>query len=138
MLFYLVSFFPFLHFLFYCFEFFLLIFFIYHLVYAVSFFYVEEGRFPKYEVRKRNQALEDGTTQRGSLVHDLYDNETSSVVEDCLLKSDERPAHNDLSSETFQSMEESSFEDEEPLRLFIYGVRYLHSAIFWQNKFDFY
>ncbi|KAM7495413.1 hypothetical protein LguiB_030022 [Lonicera macranthoides] len=80
------------------------------------------GRFPKYEVRKRNQALEDGTTQRGSLVHDLDDNETSSVVEDCLLKSDERPAHNDLSSETFQSMEESSFEDEEPLRLFIYGI----------------
>lgn len=137
MLFYLVSFFPFLHFLFYCFEFFSSYFLCLSSC-VCCFAYVEEGRFPKYEVRKRNQALEDGTTQRDSLVHDLYDNETASVAEDYLLKSDVGPAHNDLSSKTSQSMEESSFEDEESLRLFLYGVRYHSSAIFWQNKFDFY
>lgn len=86
------------------------------------FFNVEKGRFPKFEVRKINQALSDETVPADPFSHDFGDVKNGSLSEDNLQMRDEIPAQIQYVSKSAQVMGESSCEDVTSVRLFLYGV----------------
>lgn len=82
----------------------------------MSFYFVEVGRFPKYEVRTINQAMSNEISL-GPLHHDFVDTKAGLVSEDNLQSGEEILTYNQ-----YNGIEENSLEDGPTVHLFLYGV----------------